>query len=587
MSSLTLPQLRSERIALCYVRLSWTREGDDTQSPDRQRANILKKCQEEGLTPVWFEDVDGHKSGREVKNRPGWQALIQHLDHPNVVAVVANDLSRLHRKGWRIGKLLDTLEQRHISLITAAPGKQIDTSTTMGKFVINITATFDEQYADDIADKVIDGIQHRKRNGKSVGRPPFGTLRNAAGYLAPSDEGAWWLLDGRFVKGTAAEEAPEAGAVWRGYFQSAERILTLYATGEWGAEAIAYRLSDEGYPFRDRKGKPRVICRDDVRRVLANWPEYGGLVLDKSAKDRDIPTESELQHIPLDPNRAVFPLDLLMRVAQVRCQRAVKPVDRGHKRTVYPYALSYITRCAHCEALADAESDPAKRTNLNGTFMNGNRRYRHKPGVICGCTSRSVLCEELEADFGRLIKGLVVSEDALQLMVQLAAQVKVDPDGETPDPELERQRHLERIKKKIRNVKTLFAEGHIEAEEFHQRMAENERELTYWAAYTTQQEQAMLELTKCLDVIEQVAKLWDIADPKERQLMARNLFDFIVYNLDEQRIVDFRLKPWADRFLVLRAALYEDETVAKMQNAPTQALKRNMPHTGFEPVFWP
>ncbi|MBZ0308216.1 MAG: recombinase family protein, partial [Anaerolineae bacterium] len=153
MSSLTLPQLRSERIALCYVRLSWTREGDDTQSPDRQRANILKKCQEEGLTPVWFEDVDGHKSGREVKNRPGWQALIQHLDHPNVVAVVANDLSRLHRKGWRIGKLIDTLEQRHISLITAAPGKQIDTSTTMGKFVINITATFDEQYADDIADK--------------------------------------------------------------------------------------------------------------------------------------------------------------------------------------------------------------------------------------------------------------------------------------------------------------------------------------------------------------------------------------------------------------------------------------------------
>lgn len=67
--------------------------------------------------------------------------------------------------------------------------------------------------------------------------------------------------------------------------------------------------------------------------------------------------------------------------------------------------------------------------------------------------------------------------------------------------------------------------------------------------------------------------------------MARNLFDFIVYNLDEQRIVDFRLKPWADRFLVLRAALYEDETVAKMQNAPTQALKRNMPHTGLETLL--
>jgi DNA invertase Pin-like site-specific DNA recombinase len=95
-----------------------------------------------------------------------------------VVAVVANDLSRLHRKGWRVGKLLDTLEKRGIALVTAAPGKEIDTSTSMGKFVINITATFDEQYADDISDKVIDGIAHRKRQGKSVGIPPFGTTRN-------------------------------------------------------------------------------------------------------------------------------------------------------------------------------------------------------------------------------------------------------------------------------------------------------------------------------------------------------------------------------------------------------------------------
>lgn len=40
--------------------------------------------------------------------------------------------------------------------------------------------------------------------------------------------------------------------------------------------------------------------------------------------------------------------------------------------------------------------------------------------------------------------------------------------------------------------------------------------------------------------------------------MARNLFSYIVYNLDTQRIVDFRLKPWADRFITLRAALYSE-----------------------------
>ncbi len=40
--------------------------------------------------------------------------------------------------------------------------------------------------------------------------------------------------------------------------------------------------------------------------------------------------------------------------------------------------------------------------------------------------------------------------------------------------------------------------------------------------------------------------------------MARSLFEYLVYDLDMRRIVDFRLKPWADRFLMLRAALYPD-----------------------------
>lgn len=36
-------------------------------------------------------------------------------------------------------------------------------------------------------------------------------------------------------------------------------------------------------------------------------------------------------------------------------------------------------------------------------------------------------------------------------------------------------------------------------------------------------------------------------------------FEYIFYDLDSQQIVDFRLKHWADRFLVLRAELYQNE----------------------------
>ena len=41
--------------------------------------------------------------------------------------------------------------------------------------------------------------------------------------------------------------------------------------------------------------------------------------------------------------------------------------------------------------------------------------------------------------------------------------------------------------------------------------------------------------------------------------MVRRLFGSITYNLGTQRIDDFGLKPWADRFITRQTALYEDE----------------------------
>jgi hypothetical protein len=66
-------------------------------------------------------------------------------------------------------------------------------------------------------------------------------------------------------------------------------------------------------------------------------------------------------------------------------------------------------------------------------------------------------------------------------------------------------------------------------------------------------------MVMCINAVDKLSRLWDSSDPEDRQGMARSLFNYIVFDLDSRRIVDFRLKPWADRFLVLRAALYENE----------------------------
>jgi DNA invertase Pin-like site-specific DNA recombinase len=119
-------------IALCYIRQSMTRDANDTNSPERQRANIQIICDQHGWTPEWYMDADGHKSGRQEKNRPGWLALKARLSDPDVAALVANDTSRLHRKSWRIGDLLDFLQEHKIRLVLASSRQEIDLTGISG-----------------------------------------------------------------------------------------------------------------------------------------------------------------------------------------------------------------------------------------------------------------------------------------------------------------------------------------------------------------------------------------------------------------------------------------------------------------------
>ncbi|MBN1286559.1 MAG: hypothetical protein JXB47_14265 [Anaerolineae bacterium] len=70
--------------------------------------------------------------------------------------------------------------------------------------------------------------------------------------------------------------------------------------------------------------------------------------------------------------------------------------------------------------------------------------------------------------------------------------------------------------------------------------------------------------------------------------MAQNLFTEIVYNLDTRRIESFKLKPWADRFLMLRASLYQDESELsgeKENSSPIKGEENDMPPRRFELLF--
>jgi hypothetical protein len=336
--------------------------------------------------------------------------------------------------------------------------------------------------------------------------------------------------------------------------------------------------------------------------VIANWAEYGGLVPEKRAKDRPA-YEDEVDPAHLIEGRAVFPLELLRRVADVRRARTHEPSDSGVNRQARDYALSKLVYCAHCDKLAEERDDPRLRVRLTGGLdPRKKRRYKHKPGVICGVTNRTVVADDIEAEFGRLLKLLTIRPEALDSMTEMAIQSQQGGIAEQDEVDLEQQKReaIAVCQRRIDAAVHLYGDGRITREEYLRRVELNEREIAHWEARTTETQQKALELSMCIEAVNRIAQVWDTADDEDRKGMAQYLFAELVFDLDTRRIVSYKLKPWADEFVMLRMELYYQEfgDVTEGSEGYEQALQKAdcnellgccnpMPHRGLEPLFLP
>jgi len=547
-------------VALCYVRQSVTQGEDDTASPERQRANITEYCTERGWIMEWYQDAEGHKSGATEANRPGWLALKKRLNGPDIVAVVANDFSRVHRKMYRMGELMDFCREHDIELCKAVSKESMNIKDSSVSSWVMLESLFNEMYVTDSSRRNKDVARHRRKLGKTSGRPPFGTARNADGYLIPSKRGAWYMPDGSHIPGIAGEPPPDEAAIWRGYYQCAERILTQYATRDYGYPNLAFQLSIEGWAFQTSKKETRLLNGDDIRRVTSNWREYAGLALEGRAKDQNASMmdhpETVLDDVILE--RAVFPLDLLRAVALAQSARSVTTRPPGIKNTDYHYLMTGILYCTHCEEQAEQRKDAKYRSRIVGHSANKKQyRYRHSDHHCTG-TARSVHVELVDGDIRRLLSLLTVNPDLLPVMSEIALQAEhgiSNEDGQELDKQ--KARAIAKCKRRIENNLDLYRDGTISKEEYLSVKQKAEEEIRAWESRTTDLQKIAVELKTCIAFLDHAMQLWDSANAQDRQGLARMLFEYVVYDLDEHRITRFKLKPWADRFLVLRASLYD------------------------------
>lgn len=137
---------------VAYVRVSTAEQNEARQIEALQQYHIEK----------WFTE----KVSAKDANRPQLQNMLNFVREGDVVYV--HDFSRLARNTADLLKITETLNQKHVKLISNK--EQFDTSTPMGKYMLTTIGAIAEFERALILERQKEGIEIAKKKGVYKGR---------------------------------------------------------------------------------------------------------------------------------------------------------------------------------------------------------------------------------------------------------------------------------------------------------------------------------------------------------------------------------------------------------------------------------
>ena len=225
------------RVAL-YTRVSTEDQAREGFSLDAQLDRLQKYAEAQDWQIVDAYIDEGH-SGRTTR-RPQYQRMLAEQERWDTILVLKMD--RIHRNSRNFMAMMDALTRDGKGF--ASVTESLDTSTAMGRFVMDIIQRIAQLESEQIGERVFVGMEQKaKTSGGSLGKPaPFGYVYGPDRRLVP-----------------VPEEVPHVLALFEGF-----------AAGR-NKQALADALNEQGVPTR----RNTVWTVWNVTGILSN-PTYAG-----------------------------------------------------------------------------------------------------------------------------------------------------------------------------------------------------------------------------------------------------------------------------------------------------------------------
>jgi site-specific DNA recombinase len=149
-----------------YVRVSTEEQATEGFSLEAQQERLQAYCKAQGWKSLKFYIEEG-KTGRRTEVRPVYRRMMQEIESWDVLLVVKMD--RVHRNSKNFITMMEALEKckRKFASVTEA----FDTSTAMGRFVMDIIQRIAQLESETIGERTFWGMEQKaKSKGGSLGK---------------------------------------------------------------------------------------------------------------------------------------------------------------------------------------------------------------------------------------------------------------------------------------------------------------------------------------------------------------------------------------------------------------------------------
>ena len=408
-----------------YIRVSTDEQADKGNSLTEQRERLGAYCKAMGWgEPIYFED-DGY-SAKDLK-RPAAQEMIARAEAFDIV--LTSKLDRMSRNLLDMLQLVKYLEENSCRFVSSTEG--FDTSTAVGRMVLQLLATFAEFERERNSERVKDNMLSLARNtSMPLGKTVYGLLTENKEYI----------ID------------PEEALV-------VEDMATFAEQGN-GYRMIALKLNEKGY--RTRKGTS--WDQINVKRVLNNHAISGTMIFNmrKTVNGRTVIRDKSEWVIKENNHPAIIARDRHLKILEILESR--KPAKKHADSETYLF--SGLIFCGHCGRTMAGSTARVRRSNKKYDYY----RYTcqsYQKGY--GCKYHAVHRDDIETSIIGDIQRIIDS-DQTDLNIEMAPLATVK--GELDDL----QNALSRIDRRMQKHIEAYSDELISAADLKTATLKSEKE---------------------------------------------------------------------------------------------------------------